>query len=258
MKILFLGDIVGKPGRRAIAQFLPKFRTKEKPDLVIANCENAAGGAGLTLDTYKEIIESGVDYITSGDHIFDRKDFISWLNDPKIKVLRPLNYPERAPGRGFAIIEILGKKVGIINLIGRVFIKEGPRSPFEIIEKFPKEKADFWLVDFHGEATSEKEAMGWFLDGKIAAILGTHTHVQTADAKILPKGTAFITDVGMTGPTDGVIGVKKEKILEGFLQGIPTQFEPATGPPQIAGVIIEIDDKSNKAKKIQPFIELLS
>lgn len=258
MKILFLGDIVGRPGRRALAQFLPNFKKKEKPDLVIANAENAAGGVGVTLEIYKEIMETGVDYLTSGDHIFDRKEFMTWLNDPKIKVLRPLNYPEGAPGRGFAQIEVFGKKIGLVNLLGRIFIKEGPDSPFEAIQKLlQKEKADIWLVDFHAEATSEKQAMGWFLDGKVGAVLGTHTHVQTADAKILPKGTAFITDAGMTGPTGGVIGVKKERVLEGFLQGVPTQFEVAQGPAQVEGVILEIDPKTGLAKKIQPIQELL-
>jgi len=253
MKILFIGDIVGEPGRRAVKELLPKIRKSEGVDFVIANAENVAGGSGVTPALADELFGCGVDCLTSGDHIWKRKEVFDKLESDK-RLLRPANYPCGDPGSGSTVIESdSGVSVGVINLVGRVFM-QAVECPFKTAKKEAeklKSKARVVIVDMHAEATSEKIAMGWYLDGQVSAIVGTHTHIQTADEKILPQGTAFISDAGMTGPFDGVIGRKKEQILSRFLTQMPTKFEMAEGDIQLHGVIIDIDDKTGKADSIK-------
>jgi len=253
MKILFIGDIVGEPGRHAVKELLPKIKKSEGVEFVIANCENTAGGSGITPALADELFGYGIDCLTSGDHIWKRKEILEKLESDS-RLLRPANYPGGDPGSGSTILESeSGVKVGVINLIGRVFMQpvECPfKTAKELVEKL-KGKARVIIVDIHAEATSEKIALGWYLDGLVSAIIGTHTHVQTADEKILPQGTAFISDAGMTGPFDGVIGRKKEQILNRFLTQMPTKFEMAEGDIQLHGVIIDVDDKTGKADSIK-------
>ena len=253
MKILFIGDVVGEPGRRAIKELLPKLKKSEGLGFVVANCENAAAGSGITPMLADELFGYGVDCLTSGDHIWKRKEIFDRLESDR-RILRPANYPVDNPGAGSTVIESeSGESVGVINLVGRVFM-QAVLCPFETakkeIEKL-KSKTRIIIVDMHAEATSEKIALGWYLDGTVSAIIGTHTHVQTADEKILPNGTAFISDAGMTGPFDGVIGRKKEQILTRFLTQMPTKFEMAEGDIELHGVIIDIDEKTGKANAIK-------
>ncbi len=253
MKILFIGDIVGKPGRNIAENNLKNLRKKEGIDAVIANGENAAGGSGLTPQITRELLASGIDVITSGDHIWKKKEIYDFLNSSD-RVVRPLNYPEGAPGKGATVIEMQDcGKIGVINLVGRVFM-EAVDCPFErvraAIEKIRTETKVI-IVDMHAEATSEKVAMGWYLDGEVSAVIGTHTHIQTADEKVLPGGTAYITDCGMTGPYDSVIGRRKEQILTRFLTQLPTRFEMATEGVEMHGVLIEIDNVTGKALSIE-------
>jgi hypothetical protein len=253
MKILFIGDIIGKPGRRAIRELLPDIVAECGIDGVIANCENAAAGFGVTRDIVDELFQSHIDVLTSGNHIWDRKDIRGYIEDFKT-LLRPANYPSGNPGRGSVIIPTRsGSPVGVINLGGRVFMQplDCPfRAAEREIEKM-KDKAKIIIVDFHAEATSEKKTMGWFLDGRVSAVLGTHTHVQTADEAVLPQGTAYITDAGMTGPFDSVIGIQKEEILERFLTLIPNKFDVAKGDVRLQGVILDIDELSGRSRGIE-------
>jgi metallophosphoesterase (TIGR00282 family) len=243
MKILFIGDIVGKPGRRALRAFLPKTLDEYGVDLTIANGENSAAGLGITASVSEELFKLGVDVITSGNHIWDKREALTLLPKDN-RILRPLNYPPGTPGVGSVVVKARGGiPVGIINLEGRVFMRPND-CPFRAAEKEIENisgEAPVIIVDFHAEATSEKLAMGWFLDGKATAVLGTHTHVQTADERILPKGTAFITDVGMTGPSDSVIGVKHDIIVRRFLTALPEKFETAKEYPQFQAVVIDTD-----------------
>jgi metallophosphoesterase (TIGR00282 family) len=253
MLILFIGDIVGEPGRRAIKELLPKIKKSEDIDFVIANGENIAGGSGITPQLAEELFKYGIDALTSGDHIWKRKEVIDYIsNTPRL--LRPANYPSQAPGLGYSVTKSgSGTPVAVINLIGRVFMQplECPfRAAKEAVEKL-KGKAQVIIVDMHAEATSEKIALGWYLDGTVSAVIGTHTHVQTADEKILPKGTAYLSDAGMTGPFDGVIGRKKEQILARFLTQMPMKFEMAELDIQLHGVIVDIDEKTGKANAIK-------
>ena len=253
MKILFIGDIVGEPGRRAIAELLPGIKKTNGIEFVIGNAENIAGGSGITPSLADELFVSGLDVITSGDHVWKRKEIIERIDSDR-RILRPANYPAGAPGFGSTVIKSeSGIEVGVINLIGRVFMQalECPfRTAKEEIDKI-KNKARIIIVDMHAEATSEKIALGWYLDGQVSAIIGTHTHVQTADEKILPNGTAFLCDAGMTGPLDGVIGRKKEQILARFLTQMPMKFEMAEGDIHLQGVIVDIDEKTGKANSIK-------
>lgn len=260
MKILFIGDIVGSPGREAVDKLIPRVAKREDVDFIIANGENAAGGSGITQRIAEELLDSGIDAITSGDHIWKRKDITEVL-DQHPNILRPANYPPGVPGMGYHVIKTKkGQPVGVINLVGRVFMEpvECPfRKASEAIEELSKE-TKIIFVDIHAEATSEKIAMGWYLDGLVSAVVGTHTHVQTADERILPQGTAYITDVGMTGPHDSVIGRKKEQILARFLTQLPTRFEMAEDDVQLNGALIEIDDNAGKAISIKRVHELLA
>jgi len=252
MRILFIGDIVGRPGRNIIRAKLNLFRENEKIDVVIANGENSAGGSGLTPRISEELFEGGVDILTSGDHIWKKREIYDFL-DENDTIVRPLNYPEGAPGKGVTVVNVAGKEIAVINLLGRVFM-DAVDCPFRSVQKEIEElkkRTPVIIVDMHAEATSEKVAMGWFLDGKVSAVIGTHTHIQTADEKILPNGTAYITDCGMTGPYDSVIGRKKEYILERFLTQLPTRFEMAESGIEMHGVIMDIDEATGKALSIE-------
>jgi metallophosphoesterase (TIGR00282 family) len=254
MKILFLGDIVGNPGRDAIFKLLPGIKQEFKIDLTIANAENAAGGAGITPSVAEELFKLGCNVLTAGDHIWDRREITEALEREKF-LLRPLNFPPEAPGKGWCIFELpKGIKVAVVSVLGRVFMKPQVDCPFrtmrDILPQLTRETFII-LVDIHAEATSEKIAMAYFLDGKVSAVVGSHTHVQTADEKILAAGTAFITDLGMCGPFDSVIGQKKEKIIERYLTGMPTRFEVATSDIELQGVVLDIDEKTGKAKSIE-------
>lgn len=253
MKVLFIGDIVGEPGRKALSLSLNNIVDRYKVDLVVANVENAAGGFGITPQVAEELFAQGIHVMTSGNHIWDKKEVKDYIVKEK-RLLRPANYPEGVIGYGSGIFEtFFGDKIGIVNLSGRVFMGTFD-CPFRVakreIEKLKKDTETI-LIDFHAEATSEKLALVWHLDGQVAGIIGTHTHVQTADEQILPQGTAYITDAGMTGPILSVIGIKKEQAIERFLTQTPIRFEIAKGPVQFNGVIIEIDGKKGVATAIQ-------
>ncbi len=249
MNILFIGDIVGSPGREAIKELVPSFKKDKTADFVIANAENAAGGSGITSRVAEELFVSGVDVITSGDHIWKKSDIFELINRED-RILRPLNFPPGAPGRGYGVFKSAsGAKIGVVNVNGRVFM-EPLECPFKTVSRAVEELAKdtkIILVDIHAEATSEKVALGRYLDGRVSAVFGTHTHIQTADEKILPKGTAYITDVGMTGPYDSVIGRRVEDVLTRFLSSIPVKFEVAQGDIQLCGALVEIDDSTGKA-----------
>jgi hypothetical protein len=253
MKILLVGDIVGKPGRRAVRELLPEIISDRGIDFVIANCENAAAGFGVTRDIVEELYSSQINVLTSGNHIWDKKEIREFAEDYET-LLRPANYPDGSPGWGSVVMpNSSGIHVGVINIMGRVFMKplECPfRTAEREIEKI-KNRAKVIIIDFHAEATSEKEAIGWFLDGRVSAVLGTHTHVQTADESILPGGTAYITDVGMTGPFNSIIGIRKDDILERFLTQVPNKFDVAKDDVRLQGVIVDIDGKSGRARGIE-------
>jgi metallophosphoesterase (TIGR00282 family) len=253
VRLLMIGDIVGRPGRRAVKDNLPDLINQFLIDVVIANGENAAGGNGITREIAKEIFSCGVDLITMGNHVWNQKEIFSYINQEN-RIIRPANYPPGAPGNGSVIFKTKsGINLGVINASGRVFLQELD-CPFRKIDEIVNSmvgKTNLILVDFHAEATSEKVAMGWFLDGRVSAVCGTHTHVQTADERILPGGTAYITDVGMTGPRDSVIGVKKEIIIERFLTQIPRRFEVTDGLYQFNAVLIDVDEESGLATGIE-------
>jgi len=253
VKVLFIGDIVGKPGRNAVAALLPGIVGQYGVDIVIANCENAAGGFGVTRKIVDELYHNEIDILTSGNHIWDKKEASNFIDDYET-LLRPANYPEGTVGKGSVVIDTrLGISLGVLNLEGRIFMKPLD-SPFRVAEREIerlKHKTDIIIVDMHAEATSEKEALGWFLDGKVSAVLGTHTHVQTADERVLPGGTAYITDAGMTGSFDSVLGMKKEESLERFLTLLPNRLDVAKGDIRIQGVLIDIDNKTGRGLSIE-------
>lgn len=253
MNILFIGDIFGNPGRHAIQVFLKDLKEEYRVDVTIANGENSAGGKGITRDIANELLSSGIDFLTMGNHVWDQRSITSFIDDEP-RLIRPANYPIGAPGKGYGIIRAAGQKVGVLNLSGRVYLPPLD-DPFSMSIRWINELAKetrIIIVDIHAEATSEKIALGWFLDGKVTAVLGTHTHVQTADARLLEHGTAYITDVGMTGPRDSVLGVKKELIINRFLTQLPVKFEAASGPIQINAVVINVDETTGKALSITP------
>lgn len=254
VKILFIGDIVGRPGRHVLQEALPQVREQYRPDFIIANCENAASGWGITTRTAQDLLDAGIDCLTSGNHIWANKEGPSVLNNYP-EVLRPANFTPGVPGRGSGVFTAAnGVRVGVINLIGRIFMDPAD-CPFRAADAELEELGDepaVVFVDFHAEATSEKQAMGYYLDGRVTAAVGTHTHVPTADETILPEGTAYLTDAGMTGPVGTVIGVDREIVLRRFVQGMPERFEvPKGGPGQLSGVLVTACLDRRGAKDIQ-------
>ena len=253
MRILMIGDVIGSPGRDALHRILPGLRDEREIDLVIANGENTAGGFGLTIDTASELLDAGVDVITSGNHIWDKKEFIPYLEDSQgegLPVLRPANYPD-SPGVGI----LRHKGVVVLNLMGRVFMTQLD-CPFKTADRLLEElraedESPIVIVDFHAEATSEKQAMGWYLDGRVSGVFGTHTHVGTVDARILPQGTAYLTDVGMTGPMDSVIGSDTKAVLYRFLTSMPNSLSVAKGPCIFNSVLVEVDEKTGRSLSIE-------
>jgi hypothetical protein len=255
MRVLFFGDIVGRSGRTALTTHLPALQERFRPDLILANAENAAGGTGLTPEVAEELLDLGLDALTLGNHAFAKREIIEYLNENH-RVLRPLNFPANPPGVGSCVLQARnGSLLGLISLHGRVFFLTHPDDPFSAglaeARRMRSTGVNCVLVDFHAEATSEKAALAWHLDGEVSAVVGTHTHVQTADERILPGGTAYITDVGMTGPVDSVIGVSVDLALERFLTQMPVRFSSAAGPGQVAGVALTLDDLTGRAVAIE-------
>ena len=252
MKILFFGDIVGKIGRRAVAEVIAQAREELKPDIVVANGENMAHGMGITKKTLAEVWAAGVDIVTSGNHISDKDECAEILAAPDARVIRPANYPPAVPGKGVIVVPVGSRTLAVINLLGRVFMYEHPDCPFRTLDAIlatPQvAKADAVVVDIHAEATSEKVALGWYADGRVTAVVGTHTHVPTSDARVLAKGTAYVSDIGMTGGRDGVIGMDREGPLKGFLTQMNAKFEVIEhGVAQVNAVLIESDPASMRA-----------
>src|SRR5438067_2289843 len=252
-RLLFIGDIVGRPGRELVRRGLRGLVEHHRIDLVIANAENAAAGFGITREIGDQLLDWGVEVMTSGNHIWDKKEALDYIG-AEARLIRPANYPAGTPGRGSYLARTsTGQTVGVVNLMGRVFMLNID-DPFQVVLReidALKPRARIVFVDFHAEATSEKIAMGWHLDGKVTAVVGTHTHVQTADERILPKGTAYLTDVGMTGPHDSVVGVEIEAALGRFLTGLPARFETATGNPKLHAVVVEANEQTGLATDIE-------
>jgi len=253
VKVLYIGDIFGEPGRRALARSLPRLVAQGQIDIVIGNGENAAGGFGITPELAEELFDLGLAVITTGNHAWDKKEILDYFpREPRL--LRPANYPSGVPGYGSVVVESAGgEKLGVIQLMGRAYMPTLD-CPFQVVKKEMaalKQRTVTVIVDMHAEATSEKMAMGHYLDGEVVAVVGTHTHVQTADEQILPKGTAYVTDIGMTGPLHSVIGVKKELAIEKFLTGMPRRFEVASGPTVFCAVLLDLDARLGKALSIE-------
>ena len=248
MLILMIGDIIGQPGRQAVYKFLPDLHRQYEPGMIIANAENAAGGFGLTSVIARELTEAGIDVLTSGNHIWAQKEIIPYL-DSELPILRPLNYPPGVPGRGY----IITGQIMVVNLMGRTFMRELD-CPFRAMDKLVAEiepKPPVIIVDFHAEATSEKMAMGRYLDGRVSAVLGTHTHVGTIDAQILPQGTAYVTDIGMTGPMNSIIGDETESVIQRFLTGMPHRLSVGKGKPIFNAIMVEVAEDSGRAINIE-------
>jgi metallophosphoesterase (TIGR00282 family) len=254
MRILILGDVVGRPGRRALRQLVPALVKDEAIDLVIANAENAAGGMGVDVKSAEELFSAGAHVLTSGNHIWKKKEIYPYLGKQP-RLLRPANYPEGAPGQGWVEWQgEMGRRALVINVQGRVFMPSHVDDPFRCVDGILRARGNHpavVVVDMHAEATSEKNAMGWFLDGRVSVVYGTHTHVQTADERILPRGTAYITDLGMCGPLDSVIGIEKDLVVEGFLTQLPRAFEVAQENVVVQGVVVDVDDASGRAREIR-------
>lgn len=261
MRILFIGDIFGRPGRVIVKDRLPELRKQHSPDLIIANCENAAAGFGITPPLAEELFDLGIDVMTTGNHIWDKREIIEYFHmadgnphSPARRLLRPANFAAGLPGWGLYEGQKNGVTYTVVNLQGRVFMGSSD-DPFRYTDDLLKKiESKIIFVDFHAEATSEKVAFGWYLDGRVTAVVGTHTHIPTADQTVLPKGTAYITDVGMTGPYDSVIGVKKELVIDKFLSGMPARFEAANGDVRLCAVLVECDDKTGRASRMQQVI----
>lgn len=255
MRVLFIGDIVGKTGRRMIATHVRPMRQKLGIDLVVANGENAAGGNGLTHAVLDELLSSGIDVLTSGNHVFDKKEIFQFIEDVP-QILRPLNLPPGTPGRGYLVVSPGGHPVAIVNVAGRAFMPFQYDDPFRaidsLLDSLGGEVASI-LVDFHAETTSEKAALAWYLDGRVSAVVGTHTHVQTSDERILPGGTAFLTDLGMTGPADSVLGVKTDLVIQKLRTQMPVRFDTAQGIGQFGALLVDIDGPTGRATQIERF-----
>ncbi len=257
IKILFLGEVIGRLGRNAVLKTLPSLQKKYNPDFTLLNGEQLAGGKGLTLNTVLQIQDAGVDLITTGNHVWDKREFIEFLDDKSIPVIRPANYPDGVPGRGYQIVKKESKSVLVINLMGRSFFKEHFESPFLEADKILKKHSDLnssskiIIVDFHAETTSEKVSLGFYLDGRVSAVIGTHTHVPTDDLRILKDGTAHITDIGMIASEDSILGENKDSVLEHHLTQLPHRYKVAKeGSCCFNAIFMEIDSRSGKAKKV--------
>ncbi|WP_409305496.1 TIGR00282 family metallophosphoesterase [Peribacillus sp. SCS-155] len=253
MKLLFIGDVVGSPGRDMLKEYLPRLKEKYRPHITVVNGENSAGGRGITEKIYKEFLEWGAQAVTLGNHAWDNRDIFEFIDQAKY-LIRPANFPDSVPGEGMKFIKYNQIEIAIINLQGRTFMAANIDDPFqkaaELVDEARK-RTPIIFVDFHAEVTSEKQAMGWYLDGKVSAVIGTHTHVQTSDNRILPNGTAYLSDVGMTGPYDGILGIEKDPIIYRFLTGLPVRHEvPKSGRNLLSAVIMDIDEKTGIAKKI--------
>ena len=252
LTVLCIGDIFGEPGRRALVAFLPRVRSELQIDLVVANVENAAAGFGVTPPLARGFLDAGVDVMTSGNHIWDRKEILGYIVKENL-LLRPANYPSGTPGVGSVVVKAGAHQVGVLNLQGRTFMASidcpFAKADEELLRL--RTETSVIVVDMHAEATSEKQAMGWYLDGRVSAVVGTHSHVQTADERILTQGTAYLTDLGLTGPIDSVIGVDKDIIIQRFLTQMPIRFEPAKGPAALRGVVIAVDPETGRATSIQ-------
>ncbi|PLR84285.1 TIGR00282 family metallophosphoesterase [Bacillus canaveralius] len=256
MRILFIGDVVGSPGRDMVSSYLSRLKEKFRPTITIINGENAAGGKGITDKIYRRFLEEGAQAITLGNHAWDNREIYEFIDDAK-NMVRPANLPDGTPGKGIVYLKVNQDEVAVINLQGRAFMTpiDCPFKKADQLIEEARKRTSIIFVDFHAEATSEKQAMGWYLDGRVSAVVGTHTHVQTADERILPAGTAFLTDVGMTGPYDGILGVERDAVLKRFLTALPVRFEVTKeGRTQLSAVIIDIDKQDGKAKKIQTIL----
>lgn len=259
MNVLMVGDIVGRTGRRVVKEVIRNYRKKYRVDFVIANGENAAGGNGITREIADELFEAGIDFITMGNHTWDKKEILQFIeHEPYL--IRPANYPPDTPGKGSAVIKLANQlKIGVINLSGRVFMTplDCPfRTAEALVKTIAKETSNI-IIDFHGEATSEKIAFAWYMDGKVSAVIGTHTHVQTADERILPQGTGYITDVGMTGPQNSVLGVQTDLVIQKFLTQMPVRFEVAEGTAQLNGLFLRIDEKTGKTILVERINQII-
>jgi 2',3'-cyclic-nucleotide 2'-phosphodiesterase len=242
MRVLFIGDVVGSPGRKGLRETMPALRERHAPDLIVVNGENTAGGVGITERTANDLFGVGADVITSGNHVYRHREAYEFLERERL-VVRPANYPAGNPGRGYAVVEAGGMRVAVVNLSGAIGLRVA-RSPFDTVDEIlQRVEADAVVVDFHAEVTSEKVAMGWHLDGRVAAVLGTHTHVPTADGRVLPKGTAFICDVGMTGSRTSVLGVKPEQALASLITQMPTRFETAEEDVWVMGALVDVNER---------------
>jgi len=252
MNILMVGDVFGEPGRAAIARLLPRLRREHAIDVCVVNVENAAGGFGVTPPMCRQFLTEGADVMTSGNHIWDKKEIVEYITRENL-LLRPANFPAGTPGVGSVTVKAGPHKIAVLNLMGRVFMSaiECPFRTADAIVPELRKETPIILVDAHCEATSESQALGWYLDGRVSAVVGTHRHVQTADERVLPGGTAYITDLGMTGPTDGVIGVDRDLIIQRFLSQMPVRFEPARGPAALHGVVITLDPDTGRASEIR-------
>jgi metallophosphoesterase (TIGR00282 family) len=254
LTLLVLGDVVGRPGRDAIKQRLPAYRRERGVDCCIANAENIAGGAGITPETAEELLAAGVDVLTSGDHIWDKKEIVPYL-ERQPRLLRPFNFPDAAAGRGYVVAEAgPGAKVAVCSLLGRVFLNQPADNPFLAADRFleaVKDQARVAVIDLHAEATSEKIALGWYVDGRASLVVGTHTHIPTADERIFPNGTAYITDLGMTGPYDSVLGRRVDRVLQRFVTSMPAVYDVADGDVRICGVLAVVDAGTGRAKQVE-------
>jgi len=252
LNILVMGDIVGRPGRQAVRKLLPDIVSENNIEFTIANAENASGGRGLTREVMHELLGAGIDVLTMGNHVWDNKEILSFIDD-ETRLIRPANYPSPCPGQGYHVYRAgFNQKIAVINVAGRVFMPalDCPfRTAEQIITDF--QDVDYIIIDIHAEATSEKQAFGYYFDGKVSAVLGTHTHIQTADERILPEGTAYITDLGMTGPIESVLGMDRHLVINKFLSQRPVRFEVAKGPSQLQGVILELDEQTRRVAHIR-------
>ncbi|RYM07122.1 TIGR00282 family metallophosphoesterase [Sporolactobacillus sp. THM7-7] len=265
MRILFIGDVYGKVGRQMVEQYLSKLKSEYRPGITIINGENAAHGKGITRKIYSRLMDLGADMITMGNHTWDNRDIFTFIDEAN-HLVRPANFPEGTPGSGLRILSINQWRVAVMNIQGRVFLPSLD-DPFRVADRLidqARKVTPIIFVDVHAETTSEKMALAWYLDGRVSAVIGTHTHVQTADERILPEGTAYLTDVGMTGPYNGIIGVERSAVIKRFLTGLPVRFESEEGPGQIGFAVIDVDEKNGKAKRIErrlinsdhPFLDL--